>query len=114
VADGETARVVVLLPDGGSVRGRVLDPSGRFLAAGSAQVLRPENYRSVVRDSTPGASGGYQVLGLTPGEYILQACSDPKRHPESMGWRAVPKPIRVVEGDCLTVDLEFTEGPPKK
>ncbi|MCI0739829.1 MAG: TonB-dependent receptor [Gemmataceae bacterium] len=81
----------------GSVAGTVTDPSGAAIA-GATVTLRKGS--SVVLAATADAQGRFQLQGLPPTSYVVQA--------EAEGFQALTKAISVQHGSTTTVDFRLS------
>ncbi|MBV8053440.1 MAG: TonB-dependent receptor, partial [Acidobacteriaceae bacterium] len=83
----------------GSIRGRVVDPSGSVIAGAKVSARNVAN--GLVRDSLTGPDGGYVLPELPAGEYTVTAATS--------GLSPVAQNVTVAVGLDTTADFDLTK-----
>src|SRR5690242_9712963 len=86
-----------------TINGEITDPSAQ--AVPSATVKARNTETGAVRSTTTGLSGAYQIPGLLPGEYAIEA--------QAVGFATTTRNTRLEVGQNLRLDLGLTIGETK-
>jgi len=91
-------RVLLAQSFRGSIRGKVVDPSGSLIAG--AKVTAKNSATGQVREAATGGDGAYVLAELPAGEYVVMA--------ESTGLSPVAQNVIVNVGSDTTADFDLT------